>query len=387
MDKAIQSVLQQTFRDLEVVVVDNDDGEDTRKVVESFGDRRLRYMRTGGLSMQDNWEQAGREAKGDFVLVLEDKQMLKRHALEVIHEAILRLDPKVIRWSSDSFDEEILPPRVRRGKGSGKICMMESDRLLHNFLQDLNQNFKTTLPLPQLGCFKRTLLEEIRSSNQGRLFLPVSPDIILGLMALSKADKVCVIDSPLVLFLSSQHSNGKGLTQKKSSANQFIRQLPGGENDFYCAVPIKCVNVLSSVFNDFLVTRERFGGRLERHELSWIKYFIESFRWMLGPASTGISMQEEYSEWKRALSEQPKEIQTGVSEALERLNLSFPSPLRLWGQKWKRRLGLPKLIRWVKYWVRGKFGNHPEWRFKDPLDYYEWVCEEERPTPKRLIAS
>src|SRR5439155_13901434 len=55
---AISSVLRQSFPDFGLVVVDNDDTDATQKVVASFDDPRVRHVRTGGLSMPDNWEAA-----------------------------------------------------------------------------------------------------------------------------------------------------------------------------------------------------------------------------------------------------------------------------------------------------------------------------------------
>ena len=86
--KAVRSVLQQTVTDLEMFLVDNDDGDATRQVAAEFTDRRFRYVRTGGLSMRDNWERGALEARGEFMLLIEDKQMLKSTALaQILEEA------------------------------------------------------------------------------------------------------------------------------------------------------------------------------------------------------------------------------------------------------------------------------------------------------------
>src|SRR5439155_7888958 len=87
---AIQSVLDQTFDDFELVISDNDDSETaTRDAVAKFSDPRIRYFRTSGkLPMHENWENALDLARGEFVLVLEDKQRLVRNALQILHHCI-----------------------------------------------------------------------------------------------------------------------------------------------------------------------------------------------------------------------------------------------------------------------------------------------------------
>lgn len=382
---AIRSVLAQTCPDFEIIVTDNDDGEATRQAAAAFSDARLRYVRTGGLNMQDNWERAAAEAKGEYLLILEDKQMLKSTALAQISTHIEHFKPEVLRWTSDSFDDESQPPRIRRGKGDGSVTMVSSDTLLAGFLGDLRQSYKNTLPLPQLACLRRSILDRIQAGPMRRLFHPVSPDVVLGLLLLNETDAVCVINRPLVLFVSSQHSNGRSFSLKKESGRQFLRLLPGGEADTYDHVPIKCINVPGCIFNDFQRLRTKVGGRLQRHELDWTKYFVECYEWMIAPMAYGVDMGPELAEWKRALGEQPTKVQESVRAAIAAQRLMEPSAFSLARKKLARSLGLPRLTRTAKHFLRGRLKRDPEWRFTDPISYYEWECEQARAsTPSDL---
>jgi len=380
---AIRSVLAQTCSDFELIVVDNDDGDATRQVAQAWQDPRLRYVRTGGLSMHDNWERGAAEAAGEYLLMLEDKQMLKRTALSQLLPLIERFQPEVLRWNSDSFEDDVWPYRIRRGPSHGEASMVSSDQLLEGFLGELNLGYKSTLPLPQLACMHRALLDRIRSSPLKRLFHPVSPDIVLGLLALNETEAVCVIPAPLVLFISSQHSNGRSFSQKAQSGRQFLRQLPGGEAITYDHVPIKCVNVPGCIFNDFQRLRARVGGRLLRHELNWTKYFVETYEWMIGPLAAGVDMNPELQEWERALGEQSAALQQSVRAALAARRLNRPTAFSLARQRTARALGIPQLTRWSKHLIRGRLLGKPEWRFTDPIAYYDWECEQARAADSR----
>ena len=114
---AIQSALTQSCSDLELIVADNDAGDATRQTVERFRDPRLRYLRTGGLNMNDNWERAAEAASGEYLVMIEDKQMLRRNALARLEDCVAQHQPEVIRWLWDDFEDTERPPRVRRLTG------------------------------------------------------------------------------------------------------------------------------------------------------------------------------------------------------------------------------------------------------------------------------
>lgn len=77
LPRAIQSVLKQTTQDFEILVVDdNADGSqeknDTRRVVESFQDERIRYFETGHVNGSYARNIGIRNASGDYISFLDD---------------------------------------------------------------------------------------------------------------------------------------------------------------------------------------------------------------------------------------------------------------------------------------------------------------------------
>ncbi len=54
---SLKTCVTQDYDDLEILVSDNFSQDNTREVVESFKDPRIRYINTGKrVSMSDNWE-------------------------------------------------------------------------------------------------------------------------------------------------------------------------------------------------------------------------------------------------------------------------------------------------------------------------------------------
>lgn len=69
--EAIQSVLDQTYQDLEIIVVDDCSTDNSKEVVKSFKDPRIKFFRNEkNLGMVPNTNKALRLAKGEFIGVL-----------------------------------------------------------------------------------------------------------------------------------------------------------------------------------------------------------------------------------------------------------------------------------------------------------------------------
>jgi glycosyltransferase involved in cell wall biosynthesis len=71
LKRAITSVLNQSFQDFEIIVVDNGNGC-AKRVVEGFHDKRLVYLTHSGVPLADARNLALRESKGEYIAILDD---------------------------------------------------------------------------------------------------------------------------------------------------------------------------------------------------------------------------------------------------------------------------------------------------------------------------
>src|SRR5688572_27397135 len=72
MDEAIQSVLNQTFENFELIIVDDCSPDNTDSVVQKYlGDKRVSYYKnSSNLGLGGNWNKALKYAKGDYIKFL-----------------------------------------------------------------------------------------------------------------------------------------------------------------------------------------------------------------------------------------------------------------------------------------------------------------------------
>ena len=117
----IDSVLAQTFTDLELVIVDDNSPDDTFGIVSSYRDPRVRCVRnTRNLGPEGNWNRCLAEAKGRYVKLLPQDDLLAPACLQrevAVLESDARQQIAVVFCARTIVDAESRPVLVRRPFG------------------------------------------------------------------------------------------------------------------------------------------------------------------------------------------------------------------------------------------------------------------------------
>jgi glycosyltransferase involved in cell wall biosynthesis len=83
LPRAVESVLDQTYEDFELVIIDDGSTDDTREVVNSYDDDRIKYIRhetnRGGVAARNT---GIKSAEGDFIAILDDDDSWEPEKLE-----------------------------------------------------------------------------------------------------------------------------------------------------------------------------------------------------------------------------------------------------------------------------------------------------------------
>lgn len=315
---AIQSVLDQSFGDFEIIVSDNDDSETmTRDAVACFSDPRIKYYRTSGnLSMPDNWEFALSKSVGQYITVLEDKHMFYPNALEVIHKCILSTGSKVVMWMNDGLDDTYKYPIFTRYCGENIIYTNSSDELLQYYLKTGDYG---VFPRMINSCVCRDIVDFVLNRTLlKRFFCEINPDICAAFIQLNFVDYVTRIDSSLRLSMARSQSTSYKIGKSKQNL-RFFKDI-GDEDKFYNYVPVKsCYNVDNVVLNDYLRLRELLGGRLSKYTVSNEDYIIILFRSILESFFSGGAYKNELKLWWQYFHTQPARIRRSLYLPLARV--------------------------------------------------------------------
>jgi len=317
----LESILAQEFPDFECVIVDNNDDNRLDGLCESYGDSRLRRVRTGGLHMADNWDAALRAAQGQYVILIEDKQCLYGHALLVAHEIILKTGADALHWGGDVLEDLAAPFKVGSAWGTRSLQLLSSDDILEQFtfqkphLRNGKMGYAYYLITYIVGCrsvVRRSLLEDIRKSTGLKICLPVNPSFTMGCHLLNRLESYYHFDGSMSLFHSAKVSTGGNLHLKKQDINNFWKEIGGLETGFRYS-PIKCYFNEGAHCNDYLAMTELLGGRLARHPMNWVIYYTLMYELNIRNHWDGLDRSDELKAWRDALRLEPWRLQLQVN--------------------------------------------------------------------------
>lgn len=102
----IESILRQTFADWELIIVDDGSKDNTKEVVLSYNDTRIRYI------YQDNAERSAarnngiKNSQGKYITFVDSDDYFLPHRLELLHRSIAAsAEPMALFYTDISFDK------------------------------------------------------------------------------------------------------------------------------------------------------------------------------------------------------------------------------------------------------------------------------------------
>ena len=111
LGECIESVLNQSYKDFELLIIDDCSPEDLKSIVLKYEDARIRYYRNekgfGAVNVVGNWNKCLEYANGEFIICIGDDDKLKPCCLEEYKRLIDRYPEKnVFHGWTEIIDEK-----------------------------------------------------------------------------------------------------------------------------------------------------------------------------------------------------------------------------------------------------------------------------------------
>lgn len=108
LKQALQSALEQTYQNVEIIVSDNCSTDNTEMVIKNVNDPRIRYFRQEkNIGANNNFNFCLNQAKGDYFLLLQDDDLIDCDFIETCMKSVnYDIDIGIIRTGTRVIDSQ-----------------------------------------------------------------------------------------------------------------------------------------------------------------------------------------------------------------------------------------------------------------------------------------
>ena len=328
---AIQSVLQQSFEDFELVISNGGSTDNTRNVVAEFKDKRIRYIETDKrLSMSENYQHALNHSSGEFIIFFSDDDAFiptsLMRARRILNEKNTEMVVFAIAYyfheTTTEFSYTMEKNSLAFFPYSSKVVKVESRHAIEQMFQQLNlidvpRDHQYVNPFIGNIVCHRSIFERLKSQKH-QLFATIPIDTYFITIVLGNIDIYYHLSEPLLVWSRWSRNATASLNMKGDSLRQHYEKQLNGESLRY--VPLKYPLQLNCGANAALHAKNDLGKTLGYLNIDWSKYFIKQYEYLSYLQEVGVNTKREFEEFNQTVAKQPPELQKSIESQLSLTN-------------------------------------------------------------------
>lgn len=196
VERLLYSIEIQNFYDLEVIVSDCSETEDTYNVVKNSKiNKYIKYVKNNKQTMTENWNSAISFIDAENIIFLSDKCLLKKGALNYLAIKMSNCKYEAITWCLDSF---YLSTNAIKLNNSYENTVLKSKDMIKSILGANVKEFDKS-PFYGNSCVKKSVYERIISKFKYMSF-DVNPDYTMTMQILLNIENFEIINKNLTLL-------------------------------------------------------------------------------------------------------------------------------------------------------------------------------------------
>lgn len=358
---AIESVLQQTFRDFELIISNGGSTDKTKEAVESFTDSRIRYVESEKrLSIGENYLAALNQASGEFITFLGDDDAFVPTMFERVKKIIEKNRAQIVgfRFANyyhdeyvESYDERFAANTLQIQPFTDKVTKFTAAQAVENLYQvhglnSLAENDKFIVPYLANAVYHRGVFKRVRTVNKNP-FAATPADMYLAAAVFFVIDSYFCLDAPLHVWSRWSGSSTAVAHEKGNALRAHYEKLLGGE--LLKFTPTKFPLPHNCAVNAILQAANEFGTATDCR-VDWLAYYVTTYENLLYLKSLKIDVSRELNEFHDALATTSPELKERVESEIKRPTLRLKLFLRD---------NLPAVLRAGKKLLRRKESDAP----------------------------
>jgi Glycosyl transferase family 2 len=207
---SLRSCVAQDYDQLHILVSDNASEDETRDVVHSLNDPRIRYINPGRrVSMVENFEFAFSHVDDGYVVSIGDDDGLAIEGIRKINELIKTTGMKAI---VSDFAQYIWPNIGTAAANQLSFSPAKGYEIRQSRIGLQKVLYRrhpfNHLPCIYYGCIDVQLINALRAKQGGRLFMTSVVDVYTAIALTANIENYCFSFEPLTINGTSGRSNG-----------------------------------------------------------------------------------------------------------------------------------------------------------------------------------
>ncbi|MDJ0736162.1 MAG: glycosyltransferase [Nostocaceae cyanobacterium] len=206
--KTINSVLEQTFKNLEIIVINDGSTDATLDIIQSINDVRLQVFSYANAGLATSRNRGIEKANGDFISFIDADDLWTVDKLEVQYQVLQNNQNASVAYSWTDYIDETgnFLKAGRRIIANGDVY---SQLLLRNFLENGSNPLISKEAINAVGGFDQTLA--------------AAEDWDMWLRLAAKYEFVCV-EKPQILYRISTNSMSTNLKRQETASLTVIEK-------------------------------------------------------------------------------------------------------------------------------------------------------------------
>ena len=210
LHKSIKSVLDQTFKDFELIIWDDGSEDNTSNIVSNFNDERIVYIKNNHIGQYKSRNKAMQIAKGEYISFLDSDDYFLKNKLELQYKALSENNYGCSLSNYYLLDEKDQKKKI------GYLLKQKSGDILNDICKKYKHNCLSTL------FFKKKIISDNNIKFIEKYTIISDKDFILSL---AKFTKIIRLTNPLAVY--RLHNNNISIANKSLE----IKELEDWVND------------------------------------------------------------------------------------------------------------------------------------------------------------